>query len=261
MNPVCTRRSRAAWFWGALCTGALAADEGIKQPSFPADNGVLKGDHAQFRTTVDGFKALPLSADSKVLCAPAGAKAAITGESTDDLLVRFLSLPATTDLLLIDNERAALAQCGEDQRVRLGTQYVLPREVLMRHDFVRTGVSFGGLVVPFKYRVGRDKELVSSATVAPYVGFRTGWMQSFGLTFTPVLAAGLSLVPVPDAASSSTTTKPAYTLALGIKLSSSKNDAFTAGLLYGRDFLNKSDVAADPKLHKPWLSFYVGASI
>jgi hypothetical protein len=141
------------------------------------------------------------------------------------------------------------------------TQYKIAKSALEQHAFRRSGVTFGGLLVPFKYRLGNAKELVSSSAMAPYVGFRTAWFQNWGLSFTPVLAAGLSLVPVTDAGSSTTSTRAGYTLALGARLTSSKNEAFSAGLLFGRDFLSKSDRALDPNVSKPWLSFYVGFSI
>jgi hypothetical protein len=82
-----------------------------------------------------------------------------------------------------------------------------------------------------------------------------------GITFTPVAAAGLSLVPVPTADGKETENKAAYTVALGFRVSSSKNQKFTAGLLYGRDFLSTRETAGQPKLKKPWLSIYLGASL
>jgi hypothetical protein len=127
-------------------------------------------------------------------------------------------------------------------------------------DHRRSGVKFGGLVVPFKFRLGSAKDLVSSSTVAPYVGFRTAW-NTFGLTFTPVLAAGLSLVPIADPQNNTTTSKAAYTLAVGIRLTSTKNESFNAGLLFGRDFLSRTDRDADPAATRPWASFYLGYSL
>jgi hypothetical protein len=113
--------------------------------------------------------------------------------------------------------------------------------------------------VPFKFRLGKDKQLVSSSTVAPFVGFRTGWAP-FGLSFTPIVALGLSQVPIANS-SGGTDTKSAYTIAAGLRVTSNKNDKFSAGLILGHDYLNKADRAADTTVGKPWLSAYLGYSL
>lgn len=247
----------------AVISSASAADS-----TFPSDENKFIGDHLRLRTNVDGF--IEVSGDqSKKFCAPVSSRVAVTGETSDELFVRFLDITDEADSLLNDVDKAGLAACPkkdakdakDGRRVNGFTQYKIKRTTIGEHDFKRSGVTFGGLLVPFKYRLGSSKELVSSATMAPFVGFRTAWFQNWGLTFTPVLSAGLSLVPVADAASNSTSTKAAYTLAAGVRLTSSKNEAFSAGVLFGRDFLNKADRAMDASVNKPWASFYVGFAI
>ena len=58
-----------------------------------------------------------------------------------------------------------------------------------------------------------------------------------------------------------TETKSAFSIATGIVMGSSKNDAFQAGFLVGRDFLGRTDAALDPGSKKVWLSFYVGYTL
>jgi hypothetical protein len=247
----------------ALLAGTLAmlaAATAAAEPTFASDEDKFTGDHLRFRTNVNGFTAV--SGDTTTpACAPTGSRVAVNRETADDLFVRFLEITDEKDALLNDTDRAGLAACPKTSRVNGFTQYRIAKSALEQHAFRRSGVTFGGLLVPFKYRLGNAKELVSSSAMAPFVGFRTAWFQNWGLSFTPVLAAGLSLVPVTDAGSSTTSTRAAYTLALGARLTSSKNEAFSAGLLFGRDFLSKSDRALDPNVSKPWLSFYVGFSI
>ncbi len=224
----------------------------------------MKGDTAYLRVTVPEFESVPAQgkpADGKSLCAPAGSRAFISEETADRVYVNFDAVTNADDFILLPLHKASLKACAAGSRVSLGTQYSISKASLAKYDFGRTGISFGALVIPFKYRLGEDKELLSSPAVAPYVGFRTSWLQSFGLTFTPVMAAGLSLVPVPTADGKETENKAAYTVALGWRISSSKNEKFSAGLLYGRDFLGRRDTDATPKLKRPWLSFYLGASL
>jgi hypothetical protein len=251
-----------------LCAGlalgavpSMAADQAA--PSIPSDNGNLAGDHIKLATNVGGFVALPISSENTPpsLCATVGSTAAVSHVAGEFIFLRFLKVADKTDVLTFQGDFPAMEACSGLARVNTFTQYRIKATELAQYDFKRSGIAFGALVVPFKYRLGGAKELVSSATMAPFIGIRTALGQSWGLTFTPVVAAGLSLVPVVDATTKASESKAAYTLALGIRLTSSKNENFSAGLLYGRDFLNKSDRDADPNVSKPWVSFYLGYSL
>ena len=242
--------------------------EGAKAPVFPSDEDRFSGDHIQLRTQVDSFEVIPETSPDNdgMKCAPKNARLSVTTEDDQWLLVRFLELPKNGwDCYLHQHicvrSKETITDCDSKSLVNTYTQYKIKKSVLKQVGYTRTGVTFGGLVVPFKFRFGTNKTLSASPAVAPYVGFRTGWFQSYGVTFTPVVAAGLSLVPVTNADTSATSTKTALTVAGGLRFTSSKSDAFSAGLLIGYDFINKSDREGDKSLTKPWLSFYVGASL
>lgn len=228
-------------------------------PTIPAsDDSKFVGDHLRLRTNVHKFHDVnDNSAPPKDYCAPVATRLDVGSETTDQVTVRVLKM---LDDTATGDDKIALEACksGHESLVNTYTSYTLAKTELAENEYTRTGVSFGGLVVPFKYRLGKSKELVSSSAVAPYFGFRTGWGQSLGLTVTPVVAAGLSLVPVTDSTNKTTATKAAYTAAVGFRVTSSKNDTFSAGLLFGRDFLNKADRDTDPTVKKPWASFYLG---
>jgi hypothetical protein len=123
-----------------------------------------------------------------------------------------------------------------------------------------TGVAFGALVVPFKFRLGNDKKLTASSTIAPFIGARWDGLQGFGMEGMPVLAAGLGMVPVTNPTTHTTETKSAYSTAAGFTLTSVKNSSFSAGILVGKDFLSKSDQAGDPSVGKLWISIWLGIS-
>lgn len=234
----------------ALCPGAAMADETAKT-SIPGDNGRYDGDHLTLRTTVRGFKEPGVdNAPSK--CAPAGAKLAVSRERDGKLFVRFLQIEGET--------KAADALCDAASRVGYFVQYEIDKAGLEQFDLKRTGVTFGALMVPFKFRLG-DNKIVSSATIAPYAGFRTGWLSSRGLTLTPLVSAGLGLVPVTDPATNETETRAAFSTATGFVITSSKNEQFQAGLVVGRDYLGRADRALDPGSKKPWVSLYVGYTL
>lgn len=226
------------------------------KPNLPGDNGSYVGDRVHLRATAREFKLQAPKNDEKqkTFCAGEGSTALVSSANDSTLFLRFTEVAAPTDADL-------QSRCPASERVRTGEQYHISREALLAIDHARTGLSFGGLVIPFKYRLGDDRELIASPAIAPFVGYRMSFTQRWGFTFTPVAAAGLSLVPVPNADGKQTDNKAAYTVAVGFRITSSKNEQFTAGLLYGRDFLSERDTVNNPNLKKPWLSIYLGASI
>lgn len=151
---------------------------------------------------------------------------------------------------------SAMAACLSAGMVNDYTAYKIKVDELTEHPYRRTGVMFGALVVPFKFHMGGENKLSASSTIAPYVGFRGP--APFGLTFAPVVSAGLGLVPVNDAATGETETKSAFSVAVGVLLTHSKNDKFNAGVLFGKDFLSKGDRAGDDTVDKVWFSIYAG---
>jgi len=261
------------------CTASFTASAyADSNQNFATDDNRFDGDHLRFRTNAYGFK----EKDGKPKCAPAGSKLAVIRQADNgDLLVRFYEVRQESDYekkvgnwdnvkrwfdtsfgepLSRDAMDRALVTCKAD-RVDTTNTYTVSKADLAQTDYLRTGVTFGGLVVPFKYRLGGDRGIITSATIAPYVGFRTGLGSSWGLSFTPIFSAGLGLVPVTDASTSKTETRPALSLATGFRMGSSKNDKFSSGLIFGRDLLSKSDRDLDPNVNKWWVSFYLGASL
>ena len=246
----------------------------------------MVGDHLELRTNITGFKEAG-NPDTQKKCAPVGSKLAVQNiNSTDQTAdLYFLSVEQEApgsfrklfgpDNMSEADLTAALAACPSDKssaagtmgtanttpknkRVNNYTMYTIDKKILDDSAFKRTGIAFGALIVPFKFRLGNAKALVSSATLAPYIGFRTPFFQSLGVTFTPVVSAGLGLVPVANASGKGTDSKAAFSTALGWILTSNKDDKFSVGALVGRDFLGRADREADSAVNKLWISLYIG---
>lgn len=256
MNITLKRLSRCLV---CLCAASACASAVAQAPASPAsyasDDNRLDGDHLHLRTNAHGF--VPVGADGEKAekCALVESKLSVRSEASDGtLIVRFYDLPKNPD-------PKALADCPAAKQVNTFTSYTIKKATLVGYDFRRTGVAFGGLVVPFKFRLGGDKGITASSTIAPYVGFRMAFFQGFGLTFTPLVSGGLGLVPVTDQSTNQTETRSALSVATGFMMTSSKNDRFNAGIVIGRDFLSNADRARDPNVDKAWLSFYLGMGI
>lgn len=229
-----------------------AAATPAPEATYPSDEDRLDGDHLTLRVNAKIFKAFEDKGEDPVLkCAPKGSEIIVTKDgSGDSISLRFHSVPKETE--------KDLDGCKGGDRVNESTQYSTKRLDLLAYDFRRSGVTYGGLVVPFKFYLGGDKKISPSSTVAPYIGFRGP--APFGLTFTPIISAGLGLVPVSNPDSDKTETKTALSTAIGLVLSSSKNQSFNAGLIVGKDFLSSADRETDPTVSKAWFSVYLGYS-
>ena len=259
-----------------LCAAALlplpaAAQDTNNTSKYPTDDNKYDGDHLRFKTIVRGFDDSYASADAdkdkdkKNKCAPPDSQLEVKAERQDKkLLVRFRVVPHESDYKKDNDESRtmlkALADCAEKDRVNTYTSYVVDKNLLTGSSvFRRAGVVFGGLVVPFKLRLGGDRGVASSSTVAPFIGYRLPY-DFWGMTFQPIFAAGLGLVPVSDPSTGKTDTKTAFSFSFGVISASSKNDKFLSGFVVGRDVLSKSDRDLDPNVNKWWMSFYAGTA-
>lgn len=160
-----------------------------------------------------------------------------------------------------DEEAAYKLVCGSDQnKVSNDVVYGIPDAEFDLIPKRSSGVAYGALVVPFKFRLGDDKKISSSATIAPYIGARWHRFQRWGVEMMPIATAGLALVPISNPTDNKTDTKAAFSTAIGITLVSTTSNAFSAGVLVGKDFLGKTDRAFDPSVNKLWLSIWLGTS-
>lgn len=222
----------------------------VDSAEFPSSKGTAEGDHQELTSDVypvpPAFNGVPGDR-----CAGMGSRYTVDQVTKDYVFITFTKIA----------KPAGEGTCPAGALpVSEASQYKLPIETYLRIGYKSTGVAFGGLVVPFKFRLGDDKKLVSSATIAPYIGLRWYKLQYFGMECIPVFSAGLALVPVSAADGKTTDTKAAFSTAIGFTVNSQKNPDFSAGVLLGKDFLSKSDRAIDPSINKLWISAWVGIS-
>lgn len=245
-------------FGASLSASVLAQAQG----SFASSDASHAGDHFRAQTHIPGFtESGPESATKR--CAPAGSGMRIVSDTNEAMVVHFYDIPELTEQEKREmGERTAAGKtCITQGFVSTEATYIMKKPELNTHYFKRSGVVFGALVIPFKFRLGGDRAVTASSTVAPYIGFTSRYLQWFGVTLNPVVTAGVGLVPVANPAGDSPETKTALSFGAGFVVKSSKNDQFSAGMMIGRDVLNSADRARDPNVNKPWLSFYLGVAM
>lgn len=220
----------------------------------PEDKNKFDGDHLRFKVNIPKFKGVDSGQEK---CAPRGSKASVTWDNGEFIFLRFKDVPEKS--AATSPTPTALPECPPENWVDDATQYKIEKSTLLMYDVRRTGFTFGGLVVPFKFYLGGDRKIIPSSTLAPYIGFRNpfGW-EGFGITSTPLISAGLGMVPVANSETGKTETKTALSAAVGLVLTSTKSDSFNAGVVFGKDFLSHDDRARDPTVDTIWFSVYVG---
>jgi hypothetical protein len=136
----------------------------------------------------------------------------------------------------------------------------VPQTVAGNADY-RSGLEYGVLVVPFKVQLSGGKAITGSSTVGGYLGYDFPWMN-VGVTFRPVIFAGLSPTSVPSSSGTSTSASSTSQTLMGLSygfgvVSVIKQSSFQVGLICGFDHTDSTSYAYNDK---PWLSFEIGYS-
>lgn len=243
----------------------LYAMSGSTAEKYPTNRDDLIGPTWRTDANADGFfiKRAPaadgaLQVKIPTYCAPRNSSLIVTERKDNETWVKFHGLGTPGNA----NEIAAFKLiCGSHERtVLFDIVYAIPDEQFDAIPLRASGVGYGALVVPFKFRLGKDKKISSSATIAPYIGLRWHRLQRWGVEVMPIATAGLALVPINDPVTNDSSTKAAFSTAVGITLNSTTQKNFSAGILFGKDFLGKKDRMLDPSVNKPWISIWLGTA-
>lgn len=216
------------------------ADAQANSP-FPPDGDNLSGDDLKLKATLRNIN--DPNQPNKLFCAPPESKLRVIADNGTNSFFRFVNVDGSTS-----------SGCVETDKVNKYTNYTLPSDDLKKIGARRSGVLFGALTVPFKYNLS-TKKLESTPTVAPFLGWRTG-LDANGLEVVPVVMVGVSLK---SGAAASSGTQAALSTGAGLRLSSSKNQAWHGGIMLGRDFGGGTDASA-PNQGKAfsWFSVFLG---
>lgn len=152
--------------------------------------------------------------------------------------------------------------CPENaEMLTTGVAYRIANELFDSVHKKTSGVAFGALIVPFKFRLGHENKLISSSTIAPYLGYRFKFLQAASMQAVPVVAVGLGIVPVFNPTTNETDTKTGLSAAVGFIVTSEKSQNFSAGFVLGKDFVGRSDRILDPNVNMPWISLWLGVAV
>jgi hypothetical protein len=121
---------------------------------------------------------------------------------------------------------------------------------------IRTGLSYGTLLIPFKYHLGGDKSFSGSSSLGGYLGWRFDQTSSMGLSTKVVGFLGAANVPVTEVIDGQSKTQQMTGLTYGIGVLGEVKNSFQLGVVVGADRVSKSANYVNDG--KPWLAVSLG---
>jgi len=210
--------------------------------AFDSNGSLLK-----FPDAVTEFK----DAKGDKVCIPAGTVVrVINGTSADSVKVKIESLAKA-------KESAGCPLPKTDTYA----EYTITTADLAKHDYIRRGISYGTLVVPFKYET-HDHSLQPGVTLGGYLGMQWpfgGLDGNYNFTVTPLIFAGGSWANVPVSQSNGTATNSNQLgISYGTGVFVTLNNVYQLGLIVGWDRLGSNASPPSPYEGKAWFSFAIG---
>ncbi len=241
-----------AAFMAILATGVYAQTQESDKPKEKTAEEIIKAAADKFQKDKDNLSSekIWLKTDligvkdpkvpDKVFCIPNGARLKVHADDGADSLFRVLDLDEKSEKDSTATKNSIITTaCTGDNKANTYTLYKDSTTTLKAYAASRSGVQFGALVVPFKYNL-KTKKLDASPTIAPYLGYRTKY-EPLGLRLIPVAMLGVSMKTGTNTGSG---TQSGVSSGIGLRLTSSKNEDWQAGILFGRDFGGSPEVGA-----------------
>lgn len=118
-----------------------------------------------------------------------------------------------------------------------------------------TGLTYGTLLVPYKYQFGGDKSFSGNASLGGYIGFKQDRTTITGAAVEYVLFAGMSPISVQKVENGQKSTQTLTGFTTGVAIIGTVNKTFQVGAVLGWDHTSGNDYVNN---HKPWIAFAIG---
>lgn len=171
--------------------------------------------------------------------------------------VKKLAAPSKPDGARVEQAakaaKAATRRCNDDNRVAVGDVVLLSQDTLTSLPPHRFGLTYGTLLVPYKYQLKGNREFSGATTLGGYFGYREAYT---GAALQAIVFAGASSIPVSETADGTTTTRNLTGLSYGVGLLGTVKDGFQLGLVLGTDRVGAG--ASYVNNGKAWLAVSLG---
>jgi hypothetical protein len=119
----------------------------------------------------------------------------------------------------------------------------------------RYGLTYGALLVPYKYHVAGSKSFTGNTSVGGYIGWRAD-RSRMGLALQTVFFLGAASIPVTQTSNGESTTQNMSGVSYGVGIIGTVKGAFQMGVVIGADRVNKNAGYEDNG--KTWLAVELG---
>jgi hypothetical protein len=154
------------------------------------------------------------------------------------------------------NVFGTVKDCDDDRKTVPGNTVInLSADEVKRSKPTRYGLTYGGLVVPFKYHLTGEKEFRPGGTVAPYLGYRFD-RNYLGFSFKLVGFLGGAGVTVDQEVDGEKKSQTLAGISYGLGLIGTVKEEFQMGIVVGADRVSKS--ANYAQNGKTWIALSLG---
>ena len=157
----------------------------------------------------------------------------------------------------LDKVYGSYKDCNDDKTEIKNIPIQLTEEVVTKNGPNRYGITYGGLVVPFKYHPSGSKEFKGGSTVAPYLGYRFD-RNDWGLGLKLVGFLGGSIVSIEQDVNGETKTQNLAGFSYGVGIIGTIKGEFQMGVVFGVDQVSESANYKDNG--KVWIAVGIGFS-
>lgn len=224
-------------------TETKTASKADTSATLPNDKENYIGDAVRFLLDVNATivtTAQAANAQEEPICIPGRTRMNVISQDNDGITVTL---------------KENVKDCSNKILTSVGVGYKIKKEELKNKGFSRVGVTYGTLVLPFKYQLSGNKDITGSATVGAYVGWRLESFHNVGTTFTPIAFAGASVISGNGTNGNSSNTMG---FSWGVGFIITLKGAFELGGAIGCDSVGSG--ANYDYNNKPWISVQIGYS-
>ena len=145
---------------------------------------------------------------------------------------------------------------GKLRIVEIGQTIVLSHERIDTTNPVRKGITFGTLLIPYKYFLGDDKAFTGGSTLGGYLGYRVDRTGFSGFESNFVVFAGATSIAVPETVDGTETISNRAGASYGFGVLATVKEQFQIGLVVGQD--RTDDAAQFARNGDTWLALSFG---
>lgn len=199
-------------------------------------------------TAVDDGELTLYNLDSADVCIPEG----LTLKGIKDLDDGSINVRVSRKYRILDK----IIGCNE-KILNRSLAINIPAEIVNNYKPNVYGLTYGGLVIPYKYQFHGSKELQAGGSIGPYVGYK--WDKNYsGFEIKTVAFGGASMIEVSQDVDGEQKSQTLSGLSYGIGLLGEVKESFQFGIVFGQDKVSKSSNYVDNG--KTWVAFSIGVS-